>query len=70
MTTYAVTVQHPAGYVTTVRYVSHETMLDGLISFGGIRLFGTERQSIIDWKAEKHTPTANEITCGGRLGCE
>lgn len=70
MTTYAVTVNHPAGYVTTVRNVTHATMLDGLTSFGGIKLFGNERQPILSFKAERHTPSNNEITCDGKFSCE
>jgi len=70
MTTYAVTVIHPDGYKITCRYISKEVLLDGLVSFGGIKLFGGSRQPIVEWHTEKHTPTADEITCNGQFGCE
>ena len=70
MTTYAVTVNHPAGYVTTVRNVSHAVLMAGLTTFGGIVLFGTTPTPILSFKAERHTPSNNEITCDGKFGCE
>jgi len=67
---YSVTVQHPHGYAVTIRHVSEKKLLDGLVTFGGIRFFGTSRQTIIDFKEETQNPTADEITCNGKFGCE
>ena len=70
MTTYAVTVMHPQGFETTVRYVDHGVLVKGLTSFGGIQLFGTEPSPILSFKAERHTPTADEVTCNNKFDCE
>ena len=69
-TSYAVTVNDHDGRATTFRYVSHAKMLDGLVSFGGIHLYGTGRTPILAWEEEAYTPTHENITCHGRFGCE
>ena len=70
MTTYAVTILDSKGIRVTFRNVNHATMLDGLFSFGGIKLYANRRSPIISWKYETHTPTADEITCHGQFGCD
>lgn len=66
---YAVIVNEDGVHVTH-RYISEARLLDGLVTFGGIHVRGTRRDPIVSYKEETHIPTQDEITCGGRFGCE
>lgn len=66
---YAVVVNQDGIHVTH-RYIDESRLIDGLFTFGGINVRGNRRDPIISYKEEKYIPTHDEITCGGRFGCE